>query len=195
MLKKTLGLFTVVCIMTLIFTVFSPAQVMIEKRFGIGGRVAYMVPMKDNLKSAIAYEGLVTYGVSNVFATELSYGYSKPDLIHENFGEAKIRYLNLSFQLRGEPEPYFGLYLGVGPTLFFNGYQADQAEAQDVHAKDTFGLHVDFGFDYFITRSLVFNLDVKWLWYKYEYQRSLEGETDELDAQSWVCGAGLKWFF
>jgi len=194
MLKKTLGLFIVVCFITLLSVSSSSAQVMAEKRIGIGGRLGYMVPMKDNLKSAFVYEGLLDYGVSNVFVTELSYGYSKPDLVYDNFGEAKIRYINLSFQLRGEPEPYFGLYLGVGPTLFFNGYRADSAEAQDVHAKDTFGIHVDFGFDYFITKNLVLNLDVKWLWFEYEYQRDLEGCTDELDAQSWVSGVGLKWF-
>jgi len=158
---------------------------------GVGARVAYFFPYSnDGVDSKIAYEGIVSYMVSNVFATALSVGYTRPEWNEP----IELTYLNLTFELRGEPEPNFGLYLGFGPSLIFTDF--DSATDNNIQAKDSFGMHVALGIDYCITQHFVLNIDVKHLWFLEDYQfRVNEGDWQSEKLNSVIIGAGLKYFF
>lgn len=162
---------------------------------GIGARVAYFFPYSnDGVDSEIAFEGILSYMVSNVFATALSVGYTEPQFNDPLDGEAEITYTNLTFEFRGEPEPNFGLYLGFGPTMIFNDFDNDGQGR--VNVDDSFGFHLALGIDYCITQNLVFNIDVKHLWFIEDYKYKIDGGAwEKTDLDSVIMGAGLKYFF
>ncbi len=165
-------------------------------RPGIGARVAYFFPYSnDGVDSEIAYEGILSYQVSNIFATALSVGHTRPTWNDPISGEARLTYSNLTFELRGEPTPEFGLYLGFGPSIFFNSFKSS-VDGVSVRARDSFGMHVSIGFDYCITQNIVFNIDVKHLWFLEDYKyRVNNGPTEKEKLNSVIMGAGLKYFF
>lgn len=165
-------------------------------RPGIGARVGYFFPYSnDGVDSEIAYEGILAYQVSTIFATALSVGYTDPTWNDPISGESKLTYLNLSFEFRGEPTPEFGLYLGFGPSMIFTDFDSD-VEGEDIRSRDTFGMHVAIGFDYCITQDLVFNIDVKHLWFLEEFRYSVDdGPIEKEELNSVIMGAGFKYFF
>ncbi|MFH1039394.1 MAG: OmpW family outer membrane protein [PVC group bacterium] len=164
---------------------------------GLGARVAYFFPYSNSdVNSSIAYEGIVSYMVSNIFATALSVGYTRPEWNYPTmYGHSELTYLNLTFELRGEPEPNFGLYLGFGPSLIFSDFDSE-SPGVNVRAKDTFGAHVALGIDYCITQHIVLNIDVKHLWFLDDYQYKInDGAWEKAKLNSVIIGAGLKYFF
>lgn len=162
---------------------------------GVGARVAYFFPYSnDGVDSKIAYEGIVSYMVSNVFATALSVGYTRPEWNEPIDGQSELTYLNLTFELRGEPEPNFGLYLGFGPSLIFTDF--DSTTEDNIRAKDSFGMHAALGIDYCITQNIVLNIDVKHLWFLEDYRFKVnDGPWQKEKLNSVIIGAGLKYFF
>ncbi len=162
---------------------------------GIGARVAYFFPYSnDDVESEIAYEGLISYAVSNVFATTLGVGYTKPEFIAPVEGDLELTYMNLTFELRGEPEPNFGLYLGFGPSLFFTDFKSKGD--YDLRSDDSFGFHVALGIDYFVTQSIAINIDVKHIWFLDGLKYRVDGVSQSKEKlDSMVYGAGLKYFF
>ncbi len=164
-------------------------------RPGVGARVAYFFPYSnDGVDSEIAFEGILTYMVSNNFATALSVGYTDPTWNDPISGESKLTYLNLTFELRGEPTPDFGLYLGFGPSMFFTSFDSDTDD--NIRAQDSFGMHVAIGFDFCLTQDLVLNIDVKHLWFLEDYKyRVNDGPVEKEKLDSVLMGAGLKYFF
>ncbi|MEA1927171.1 MAG: OmpW family outer membrane protein, partial [Candidatus Auribacterota bacterium] len=148
----------------------------------------------DEVDSTIAYEGIATYMVNSIFATALSVGYTRPQWDEPVDGHSELTYMNLTFELRGEPEPNFGLYLGFGPSLIFTNF--DSSGSENVKARDTFGLNLAIGLDYCITQNIVLNIDVKHLWFLDDYQIKIEsGEWQDEKLNSVIMGAGLKYFF
>jgi hypothetical protein len=164
-------------------------------RPGVGARVAYFFPYSnDGVDSEIAFEGILSYMVSSNFATALSVGYTNPTWNDPISGESKLTYLNLTFELRGAPTAEFGFYLGFGPSMIFTDFDSDTDA--NIRGRDSFGMHLAIGFDYCITQDLVFNIDVKHLWFLEDYKYSVDGgptEKEKLD--SVIMGAGLKYFF
>lgn len=171
-------------------------MISVSCRPGVGARVAYFFPYSnDGVDSAIAYEGILSYMVNNNFATALSVGHTRPQWNDPIDGKARITYLNLTFELRGNPTPDFGLYLGFGPSMFFNNFK-DNYDDQEVRVKDSFGMHLAIGFDYCITQDLVLNIDIKHLWFLEDYKYTIDnGPTVKADMDSVLMGAGLKYFF
>jgi len=182
---------------SLVFLAGAEAQSLISERIGVGLRAAYLLPTEDDiLDSALSIEGAAQYGVSNNFATEVSVGHTRPDIIGsiEGGGSARITYVNLSFQFRGEPTADFALYLGGGPSVFFNGYKKGQGP-DDYRGRDTFGAHLNIGFDYFVTANVVFNMDAKYLFFDYKYINRDNNKLGTVRADSLLMGTGLKYFF
>lgn len=115
-----------------------PQLIGVPGGLGVGARVAYFFPYSnDGVDSKIAYEGLVTYMVNSIFATALSVGYTRPQWNEPVDGKSELTYMNLTFELRGQPEPNFGLYLGFGPSLIFTDF--DSSTSDNVKAKDSSG--------------------------------------------------------
>ena len=164
-------------------------------RPGIGARVAYFFPYSnDDVNSEIAYEGIISYAVSNIFACALTGGYTDPEFLAPVSGRLETTYLNLTFELRGEPEPNFGLYLGFGPSLYFTNFKSQEDDS--LRSDDTFGLHISMGIDYFVLQDLAINIDVKHLWFVEDIKYRLNGVVqpkEKLNAM--VFGVGLKYFF
>lgn len=172
-----------------------PQLIGVSGRLGVGARIAYFFPYSnDGVDSTIAYEGIASYMVSSVFATALSVGYTRPQWDEPIDGHSELTYLNLTFELRGEPEPNFGLYLGFGPSLIFTNF--DSATDANIKAKDTFGVHAALGIDFCITQYLVLNIDVKHLWFLDDYKFKVDGgDWQKERLNSVIIGAGLKYFF
>ncbi len=162
---------------------------------GIGGRVAYFFPYSnDGVDSKIAYEGILSYMVSNVFATAFSVGYTRPTWNDPIDGRSKLTYMNLTFELRGEPTPNFGLYLGFGPSMFFTSFKSNNDD--NIRSRDSFGMHASIGLDYCITQNIVLNIDVKHLWFLEDYKyRINDGPVEKEKLDGVLMGAGLKYFF
>ena len=172
-----------------------PQLISVPGRLGVGARVAYFFTYSnDGVDSTIAGEGIVSYMVNSIFATALSVGYTRPQWDEPVDGHSELTYMNLTFELRGNPEPNFGLYLGFGPSLIFTNF--DSATSDNVKAKDSFGMHVAIGFDYCITQNIVFNIDVKHLWFLDDYKVKVnDGDWEKEKLNSVIMGAGLKYFF
>ncbi len=164
-------------------------------RPGLGARVSYFFPYSnDDADSEIAYEGIISYAVSNVFATALTVGYTDPEILAPVEGRLRTTYLNLTFELRGEPEPNFGLYLGFGPSVYFNNFKSKGP--YDLNSDDSFGCHVSLGIDYFVLQDLALNIDVKHLWFIDDVKYRVNGGSKQkLEMNAMVFGAGLKYFF
>ncbi len=172
-----------------------PQLISVPGGFGLGGRVAYFFPYSnDGVDSKIAFEGIATYMVNSIFATALSVGYTRPQWDEPVDGHSELTYMNLTFELRGEPAPNFGLYLGFGPSLIFSNF--DSSTSVNVKSKDTFGLNLSIGIDYCITQNIVLNIDVKHLWFLDDYQIKIDdGSWQSEKLNSVIMGAGLKYFF
>jgi len=172
-----------------------PQLITVPGGFGLGGRVAYFFPYSnDGVNSKIAFEGIATYMVNSIFATALSVGYTRPEWDEPVDGHSELTYMNLTFELRGEPAPNFGLYLGFGPSLIFSNF--DSSTSDNVKSKDTFGLNLSIGIDYCITQNIVLNIDVKHLWFLDDYQIKVnDGDWQKEKLNSVIMGAGLKYFF
>ncbi len=172
-----------------------PQLIGIPGGLGVGARLAYFFPYSnDGVDSKIAYEGIVSYMVNSIFATALSVGYTKPQWDEPVDGKSELTYMNLTFELRGNPEPNFGLYLGFGPSLIFTDF--DSGSSDDIDAKDSFGMHAAIGIDYCVTQNIVINIDVKHLWFLDDYKiRVNDGDWQKEKLNSVILGAGVKYFF
>ncbi len=167
-------------------------QALMTGRMGVGIRGAYLLPGEDDkLDSSFGFEGLLVYSLAENFSAELAAGHIRPEIFADELeGDARITYLNLTLQLRGEPAPDVGVYLGLGPSLLLNKWSGDNG----IRGRDDLGFHLGAGVDYFLTENFVFNLDIKHLWADYKFRRR-EGAGGKISADGWLMGAGLKFFF
>lgn len=172
-----------------------PQLIGIHGGLGVGARLAYFFPYSnDGVDNEIAYEGIVSYMVNSIFAGALSVGYTRPEWNEPVDGHSELTYMNLTFELRGEPEPNFGLYLGFGPSLIFSNFKSSSCD--NVKSKDTFGLNLALGLDYCVTQNIVLNIDIKHLWFLDDYKiRINDGDWEKEKLNSVIMGAGLKYFF
>ncbi|MCK0198487.1 OmpW family protein [Ancylobacter sp. 6x-1] len=100
--------------------------------------------------------------------------------------------LQYHFTEFGAFKPYVGA--GVNYTWFFN-QKADSADDLDV--KSTFGWALQAGFDYMIDQHWGFNVDVKKLFLKPDFDVTVAGTplTGKADLDPWIVGVGVTYRF
>lgn len=181
----------------------------IAGRSGLGIGIGYITPKGGEIDDAdtdidtgflpsINY----TYGVSSNFSLEVSLARAVLDVEIEDidFGELTTYPLQVTAQYRipaGNILPYFGA--GVG--YYFNEFDEDSiisSAGVSVDTDNSFGFHVNAGCDFFLNQNSAINLDARYFWSKTSTSVDFLGTEiadDDLDLDSLVIGAGLKYFF
>lgn len=191
----------------------------IAGRSGLGIGLGYISPKDDTIDSGMLPSINYTYGVTSNFSLELSLGRAVLDVEDEdisglNLGEITTVPLQLTAQYRipsGSASPY----LGAGVGYYFNDFDTsdeavdflrtdlgDPSLTAKIEADDSFGYHVNLGVDYFFNRNLAINLDARYFWTEVDgtlkgtvFGIPFEGDLGELELDSSVVSAGIKYFF
>jgi outer membrane protein len=214
MRKNICALFCVVAIL-LFFSNVSIAQDL-ENRFSIGTRLSYVDVADDKVEditidpdNTILLEGNLTYYFSNSFSLEFLIGYTETDVDAKiigtgvNFGELEQIPLLLTGHYHFWINPESNIYLGGGIGYYLNDFSLSGLVKSidpnlDIDADDSFGYHVNAGFETFITDNMTLNLDLKYIWNKADFTARETGfpdETDEVDLNAFVIGLGIKYYF
>ena len=158
---------------------------------------------------SIMVEVLVNYFFSNYFSAELSAGYVKTDVdlsgagISGNGGSLTQKPILLTGRMNIPIKSNIVPYLGVGAGIFFNSFDQEDdvvdsiyGASADVDFDNSFGFHVNGGFDFLFTDNVAINLDLKYIWNQIDAEVEIAGtEKDEFDASMLVIGVGLKYYF
>ena len=159
-------LFTIAAL--LLIAVNAPAE-SIDGRFGVTARIGATVPVNDDFikgtsdtKAGLAVGGGLIYGFSEYVAADVEVLHM-PQLDVQASGvktyEATITDVALGVQLRFLTSNNIVPYIGLGPDFITadlrhvngTGYKLDW----------TYGGHVNFGFDWFITPGIAMTADVR----------------------------------
>ena len=103
--------------------------------------------------------------------------------------------LQYHFTELGAFKPYVGA--GVNYTWFFS-QTAGGGAVVDSHLKDSFAPVVQFGFDYMIDKHWGWNVDVKKLWLRPDWEGRLANGapiTGQVKLDPWLVGTGITYKF
>ena len=152
----------------LLIAVNAPAE-SIDGRLGVVARIGATVPMKDDFikgtsdtKAGLAVGGGLIYGFSEYMAADVEVLHMPKLDVHANgvkTYEAAITDVSLELQYRFLTGNKLVPYLGFGPDFITadlkhvngTGYKLDW----------TYGGHVNFGFDWFITPGIALTTDFR----------------------------------
>ncbi|MCB4770740.1 OmpW family protein [Ancylobacter sp. Lp-2] len=169
-----------------------------------GGGKVNGVPGSDlDYSDSVVPELDITYYFTDNWAAELILGVTPHDIDGAGslsalgkIGEAWLLPPTLTLQYHftdfGAFKPYVGA--GVNYTIFFD-QKADAADSLDVH--DTWGWALQVGFDYMIDAHWGFNVDVKKLFLKPDFDVTVAGAalTGTADLNPWIVGVGVTYRF
>jgi outer membrane protein W len=164
-------------------------------RPGVGVRISSYNPTDSNVGNDTAIEGMVGYAITNSLLTVLSVGYTTPAISDSIAEKADLTYFNLTFELRGDLNPNFAMYIGFGPSLLVKSYEL---EGHSDRNDTVVGGNVSIGMDYFVMHDLALNIDLKYLasFSKTKTDIAGVGVDQELpDLDGLLLGAGVKYFF
>jgi outer membrane protein len=190
---------------------------MVENRWGIGARISYYDLSDTSIEginfapdSTALLEGNLTYFFNKMFSLDFSVGYTKPDVNAEAFG-LSVGFGELEqipITLTGRMYYWFSdsntnLYFGGGVGYYLNDFELSSAFASvmpgfRLDADDSFGFHVNGGFEYFINDNVALDLDLKYIWNDSDFtafQPGFPAETVNLDLDGFSAGIGIKYFF
>ncbi|MDD2580840.1 MAG: porin family protein [Desulfuromonadaceae bacterium] len=188
--------------LTIILATGTAMAASIDGRFGITGKAGVLIPLRDNFisstsesKTAFAFGGGLIYGFGKNFAAELDVTHV-PKLDVEISGskvfEASFTDLSLGIQYRFIPENRLVPYLGIGAD-FIKGELTNLA-GSNYDMDWTAGGHVNAGLDYFINRSIAFNVDFRGVYTAKGDIKNGDLWVGEYDPMSFICTAGFRFF-
>ena len=214
MKKKIVVSFFVVAALVLVFGQVGFAQDM-KGKFGIGAKVAYVNYNEDDMGYGISvnhdevamYEGNLTYFVHNYCSFELGVDYAKSDMdfkssylnILENVGELEQIPILLTVRFHFSTNPKMGLYLGGGVGYYLNDFSSSSSVfPTDYDIDNSFGIHANGGFEYFLNEHFALNFDLKYIWNSADVK--IEGAfpfviEDSVSLDTFYAGVGLKFYF
>lgn len=191
--------FTILCIGTLLAMASGTAMAeSIKNRFGITGRVGFIVP-SDSTEvvtgvvgtnvDVIGGGGLI-YGVTDHVAAEL-------DITHAGFGSGagvdfEVTNITLGAQYRFTVTPNKNLvpYVGGGLDILIN--DANQGSSVD----DVVGVHVSGGVDYFVHKQVALTAEAKGVVAPDADIRGRNGQKiGDFDPVSFSMTFGVRYFF
>lgn len=171
-------------------------------RFGIYGKAGAIVPLQDDFVTgasgagaAFATGGGLIFGIGNNFAAEIDVTHAPT--IDVDYGgaktyEAKYTDIAVGLQYRFASRNRVVPYVGLGPD-FIRGHlkYVGSGSGGSYNLDWTYGGHVNLGADFFITRGIAFNLDLRGIF-------AAKGDvTTEVGAREWnpnsfVGTAGIR---
>jgi outer membrane protein len=204
-MKKSFLLLVSATVFCASLTVNAEAE-MIAGRLGIGGNVGFNLPTDSKLNDSIgtklkadgnfAAGGSLIYGITDILAIEAEVTYV-PNTDFNNSGqkvfEMETIIPSIGLQIRNNLfEEHVSAYLGGGVDFLFASPKDNAGNTADV---DTIvGGHVHGGGDYFISRNLALNLDLRGIFFG-NADIKVGGTTiAKYDPICFVATVGLKWF-
>ncbi len=211
------NIYTLLCgiVILLFFSSVTIAQDL-AARYSIGARLSYVDNDDDTIDGvtfdpdeAILYEGNLTYYFSNSFSLEFLIGYTDTDVDAEvigipvDFGQLEQIPLLLTGHYHFWINPNSNVYLGGGIGYYLNDFSLSGLVKSidpdlDIDADDSFGYHLNAGFEAFIAENVAFNVDLKYIWNEADFTAKEPGvpdETNEIDLDAFVIGLGVKYYF
>jgi outer membrane protein len=189
-------------------------------KFGVGARVAYVnysddeydifgLDIDEKPDDAAMYGGNLTYFFHKYFSVELSVDYVSTDVevsalgMSTDVGELTQVPVLLTGRMHFSTNPKVSPYLGGGVGYYFNDFDSKRAVAESIYGPgakmdvdDSVGYHVDGGVEVFVTEHAAINLDIKYTWNEIEFSVNVPGfDDEEVEANAFIAGAGIKYYF
>jgi len=186
-------------------------------KYGIGGVIGYASPSDKKYNSTLEYGGNICLAMTENISIELSGlafqtdGQGDPEALSK--GRLSIIPIQISLQARYPISARFVPYLlgGGGYYLFRFNLDKDISDALDAlgfdikeKVKNAPGYHFGGGIDFFFTRKIALNFDVKYYAIKTKGSWALtdqisgtvtSGDLENLKFNSLLLAAGLKFYF
>lgn len=186
-------------------------------RIGIGLEFGYSSLSDKNYKGGLKYGGNINLIITKNIAIELS-GLNSQSEVQENpgglsKGKISITSIGLSIQGRFPLGKHFVPYIIGGGSYWTNKFTIDANTISPwenlgfkirEEIENSTGIHFGVGMDFFITRKIAINGDVRYFkintkgnWKISEQVTNLEvsNRLEDLDFSSVMIGLGLKFFF
>lgn len=195
---------TVVCLTVAVAGITGTALAdSIKGRLGITGRLGFIAPAESDfddrkLEGDVGFigGGGVIYGITDNLAAEI-------DVTHTEFGaesvsgqdEGDFEVVNVSLGAQYRflvPQSKFVPYGGVGLDILFSDYT--RPSGTEGHVDTAVGVHIRGGVDYFVTRQLVLNAEVKG-GVAPEVDMEADGRSGNFDPSAVVGTVGVRFFF
>lgn len=124
----------------------------INAEFGFFGGGGLMYGIKENI--AVYFD--VTYCQFGIKAFPEGQGEQK-------VGTVEMVDFSLGAQWRFMPKNSFVPYIGIGLDMMLNKFRLDDAysDGSEMEARNTYGGHLSLGADFFVTRNIAFNAEVR----------------------------------
>ena len=189
----------------------------IEKKFGVGGRLAYYDISDDQVRDltlewtqSLLYEVLVTYSFTKSLSLELVGGYTETDLSRTEpgiftveFGELRQFPVLLNARYVFWASSDIGIYIGGGAGYYFNDFSLTDRGKMDfpglaVEMDDSLGFQVIGGVEFFLNEKVSINWDARYAWNKADYMERSSGSPEEqyeVDLNAFTFALGIKYYF
>ncbi|MBT1073905.1 OmpW family outer membrane protein [Geobacter grbiciae] len=175
----------------------------IKGKLGVTGRLGVYLPAESDfddrkLETDVGFigGGGVIYGITDNIAAEI-------DVTHTEFGSNRVSGLDegdfevVNVSLGGQyrfllPQSKFVPYAGGGLDILLIDYT--RPSGTKAHVDTGVGVHVNGGVDYFVTRQLVLNAEVKGV-IAPEVDMAAEGRSGNFDPSGVAGTVGVRFFF
>lgn len=176
-------------------TVGSAGAESIKGRLGATGRLGFIVPSDEpaDAQSGFAGGGGLIFGITDILAAEADVVYASNIEFNNAQGEIRQTDVAVGLQVRNNvPDSKLTAYLGAGLDILF----INNAEnlGQKLDSDPAFGGHIRGGADYFLTRQLALNLDLRGSFFP-DVHLTNGGTTVVYDPISFIGMAGVRVFF
>ncbi len=188
----------------------------IAGKSGLGIGLGYISPKEGDVDPGMIPSINYTRGISSNLSIEISVG--KTVLNYEidgtiDLGEITVMPLQLTAQYRissGKFSPYCGAGIGYyfndfdtsnEAVAYWRVFTGDSGDTFEVEIDNSFGYHINAGADYFLKDNIALSLDARYLWsemditIKFTNVGTPGSESDKGNLDSFVIGAGIKYFF
>ena len=118
-------------------------------------------PIAENAIIGAAIGGGIIFGLTDNLCSEISAIYNRFDFNSGNGTTAVGEFTDFSLgaQYRFMPGSRFVPYVGAGLDFFYNDF--DPVPDERLHNDNSFGGHLQAGMDYFLTRTLALNVELR----------------------------------
>jgi outer membrane protein len=196
------------------------AQEPSAKRFGVGARLSYYDVDDVNVgwgqyepDGTALIEGNFTFFLHRLLSFEFAAGYAKTDVdlnisgLTGDFGEfTQVPILGTVRVHLWHPDISrpSGFYFGAGLGYYINDHELSSLFTSalpllNIDVDNSFGAHVNAGFEINLVESLSLNLDLKYIFMNEAdvklSEPTLGTETSEVDLKGLIFGVGLKYYF
>ena len=203
------------CMLALILVVGQSIYAQERGMAGVGVRFSYLNFEDDSAGGAnIDFDDAFAVGINGTyyfcpwFSVEAGLDYIETEMDLQNpagsgnLGDLEQMPLLLTGRFHWPLNGWTSPYLALGIGYYFNDISTNSAFLASqgiisVDVDDSFGYHIGAGIEWFLNPNLAFNIDFKYIWNEIDFDTvdAVGPETVEVDADGFVAGISLKYFF